>query len=273
VPKRIWLLQFLAAWGVKVIAKTRKFTLLATAFIALGLVVGGFLPLNLVTPQVVLASPDTLILRPESAGDSTELTPIGAPANWDCVDDVTLDGDGTYVYSDSNQFGSDLYNLANTSQTGSIHSVTVWAKVRGTVAGNNRARTVVKTNGVIYEGAAQDAATGYSDIFTFYDENPQTDDHWTWDEVNLLQAGCALKRAGPGEQTRCTQVWVVVDYADEYTLTVGGIVEPVNPLGLEATLAESATAVYTSVALWIGFAFILAIGGAGVLVFKRRRAH
>jgi len=207
-----------------VIARTRKLTLLAAALILPGLVLAGFVTLYPVTPQVVLASPDTIILRLESAGDSTALTPFpAATANWDCVDDVTSDGDSTYVYSASNQFASDLYNLANTSQTGGINSVTVWVKVRGTRAANNVAKTLVKTNGVIYEGAGQDVTTGYSDISRIYDENPQTNAAWTWDEVNLLQAGCALKRAGPTDTTRCTQVWVVVDYTpaqDEYTLTI-----------------------------------------------------
>jgi len=189
-----------------------------------GLVLAGFLNLHPVTPQVVLASPDTLVLRPDGSGDSTELTPFpAATANWDCVDDVTSDGDSTYVYSDSNHFGSDFYNFADTPQTGSIDSVTVWMKVRGTRAANNVAKTLIKTNGVISEGTAQDVTTGYSDISTVYDENPQSNAAWTWDEVNLLQAGCALKRSGRGDTTRCTQVWVVVESTptpDEYTLTI-----------------------------------------------------
>jgi len=204
-----------------VIARTRKLTLLATALIMTALVLAGFINLYPVTPQVVLASPDTLVLRPDGAGDSTELTPFPtATANWDCVDDVTSDGVSTYVYSDSKQFGSDFYNFANTSQTGSIDSVTVWMKVQGTRAANNVAKTLIKTNGVVYEGKRQDVTTGYSDISTVYDENPQSNAPWTWDEINLLQAGCALKRAGPSDTTRCTQVWVVVDYTDEYTLTI-----------------------------------------------------
>jgi len=241
-----------------VIAKTRKLTLLATAVIVLGLVVAGFLPLYLVTPQVVLASPDTLTLRPESAGDSTELTPFpAATANWDCVNEVTSDGDSTYVYTDSNQFRSDLYNVANTAQTGNINSVTVWAKVRGEKATNDVAKTLIKTNGVIYEGAPQDVTTGYSDISTSYYQNPQSTATWTWDEVNLLQAGCSLKRAGPGQQTRCTQVWVAVDYtppgpptvdavalyqSDESTLiTPGGSMDPQVEYAVKVTVTDSDT--------------------------------
>ena len=76
------------------IARTRKLTLLATALIVPGLVLAGLLNLYPVTPQVVLASPDTLVLRPDGPGDSTELTPFpAATANWDCVDDVTSDGE------------------------------------------------------------------------------------------------------------------------------------------------------------------------------------
>jgi len=53
-------------------------------------------------------------------------------------------------------------------------------------------------------------------------------------------------------------------------LPVGGIVEPVNPS--ELGTAPIATPEDTSVALWLGLAFILAIGG-GVLALRRRRAH
>ena len=171
-------------------------------------------------PSLVSASPDTLTLRPEAAGDEANLSPSGAANNWDCVDEVTSDDDTTYVLSDakSDTFQTDLYNLPDTtvSGKGKINSVTVHINAR---AGGNIAQTGaytrIKTNGATHNDSEITLTNTYTDYYTAYPTNPQTTNEWTWLEVNNLQAGVALRRSagtGGNKESRCTQVWVVVDY-------------------------------------------------------------
>jgi len=76
--------------------------------------------------------------------------------------------------------------------------------------------------------------------YTAYPTNPQSGNEWTWLEVNNLQAGVGLRRAagtGGNKESRCTQVWVVVDYTPatlesykEVThTTVWGTTDPYQP--------------------------------------------
>ncbi|HUV56647.1 MAG TPA: hypothetical protein VMV84_05375, partial [Dehalococcoidales bacterium] len=60
--------------------------------LALVLVLAAFIAL----PYLIEAAPDTVTIRPGSAGDETNLTP-NTGANWAAVDEATSDDDTTYV--------------------------------------------------------------------------------------------------------------------------------------------------------------------------------
>jgi len=174
--------------------------------------------LMLVLAFIMLPSPvhaDTLTLRPGSAGDEAVLTP-NTGANYAAVDEVSSDGDTTYVGTgNDNTWKHDLYNLPDTtvSGKGKINSVTVHINVKGTQAANQtNVYTRTKTNGTAYNGTAQQTGASYTEYSTQYTTNPQSSNEWTWGEVNALQAGVGMRRPKAGKESRCTQVWVVVDY-------------------------------------------------------------
>jgi len=168
-------------------------------------------------PQKAVA--DTATPRPGGAGDEANLDVFGATNNWEAVDEVTSDDDTTYVYTtDKDVYTTDLHNLDDVSLSGAINSVTVYIRSRSvdtpTQAG---AYTWIKTNGVSYSGSEITLTTSYADYSTVYADNPQTGSAWTWAEIDALQAGAGLrgsKTSGPELQreSRCTQVWVVIDY-------------------------------------------------------------
>ena len=165
---------------------------------------------------VVQASPgpDTVTLRPYGPGDETNLTIGGtspAPSNWESVDEATSDGDATYVEGGGSKYVTDLYSLADTSLTGKINSVAVHINCKGTQPGVG-ACTRIKTHGAARNGDDITLTTSYANYSTTYDINPETGEAWTWDEINALQAGVGLERPLSGEDSRCTQVWVDVDY-------------------------------------------------------------
>jgi hypothetical protein len=155
----------------------------------------------------------SITLLPNAAGDLTNLSLSGAPTNWQATN--TDDTDTSYVYGTGGSFAGDLYNLNDTSQTGTIDNVVVYIKVRGTISSSGPggvAETSIKTGGVTFNGAGVNVTTSYQTFSTTYTVNPQTSSAWTWAQINSLQAGVQLQKPGGGESTRATYVWVVVNY-------------------------------------------------------------
>jgi hypothetical protein len=185
--------------------KCRRLIRLAAA-LAVGIVL--LLPLS--------ADALTSALRPNAAGDEALLTPVGAAANWDAVDEVTADEGTTYVASANSQtYSTDLYNIPDVTASGrgKINSVTVYFRARAEATPSQvSAYTRIKTNAVAYDGTAVTLLTTYADYSTSYTTNPQTTAEWTWLEINNLQIGVGLRRAKGGSLSLATQVWVVVDY-------------------------------------------------------------
>ena len=163
-----------------------------------------------VTTTTTLAA---LILRPNGPGAETKLTryPGTGEANWQDVDDVTSDGDSTYVYRDGG-WEKDLYTLTDVSGSGTISSVTVWARVRQMLPpqGTNL-RLRLRTGGTTYEGPELTTGNSYADYSQTWAINPKTGVAWTWADINALEAGVKINEGGGGNNTRVTQVWVQVN--------------------------------------------------------------
>jgi hypothetical protein len=149
------------------------------------------------------------VLRPNGVGSSTRLTPYGAPTDWQCVNDSgNGDGDATYVYSTSNGWRDDTYQIQNhTSESGTILNVTVNIRVRS-AGGTGQAMTEIRTYNTVYSGAQNTLTTSYTLYSTTYSTNPFTGNAWTWGEIDALEAGARLRATG----SRCTQVWIEVEY-------------------------------------------------------------
>lgn len=67
--------------------------------------------------DVLIPVPDTIIYRPDAAGDKAEITNQfpDSGAHWDKVDEDTADGDNTYIATDDNKWKKDLYNIPDHS--------------------------------------------------------------------------------------------------------------------------------------------------------------
>jgi uncharacterized membrane protein len=171
------------------------------------------------SPLFIEAAPDTVTIRPGSAGDETNLTP-NTGANWAAVDEATSDNDTTYVGTTNDSYLTDLYNLPDVSVSGKgkINSVTAYINARAiSTPEQPSAYTRIKTNNTTDDGTAQTLTTSYLPYNTAYTTNPQSGNEWTWAEINALQAGVGLQRTkSTGKlaerESRCTQVWVVIDY-------------------------------------------------------------
>lgn len=180
--------------------------------------------------HLILSSPDGNILRPvdirndvetlrpNAAGDET-LIPDQYPDStfhWDKVDEVVADNDATYVQftptaEAERQYATDLYAIPNPSLAGVINSVTVYICHKAQYANMwSFPFVALKTHGVVY-AYEKSAVTTYTLFNEELAVNPNTSSAWTWDEINDLQIGVKLA-GGSSQWSRCTQVYVEVDY-------------------------------------------------------------
>jgi hypothetical protein len=161
----------------------------------------------------ISASPATIILRPNGPGDSTQLYQYPTTGeNWEKVDDGIPDGDATYVYIIEDN-ALDLYAIEDPPiNIGIINSVTIYAYCRKE-RGSPDLYICIRTHGTTYEFGPYGLSPGYEYYSSILTTNPYTNQPWTWDEINDLQAGVRLDASkGKNWEARCTQLYVVVDY-------------------------------------------------------------
>jgi len=158
-----------------------------------------------------------LIIRPTGVGNTTDLTPYGETNNWECVDEVSSDGDTTRVYpSGLPNTEYDTYQMANhTSETEPITNVRVHVVAEKITTGggaNDATRTVLRSGGTDYYGSSE-TLTGdtYIEYYTDYSQNPADTEDWEWADIDALEAGIELYGHGT-VSPRGTQVFVTITY-------------------------------------------------------------
>jgi len=160
----------------------------------------------------------TQILRPNGVGAETNIAgqyPTSGE-HWDKVDEATPDDSVTYVRHNLTSFATDTYALPAGGGVGDIDKVTVYARCYGISGNYNYAKTVIRTHSTLYEGTEHNLTSGWENLSTEYQLNPNTSQPWTWAEIGALEAGVALKSSSSGEFFAiCTQVYVEVSYHTE----------------------------------------------------------
>jgi hypothetical protein len=161
----------------------------------------------------VNASPDTVTLNPNGNGSYIEWTLVDS-THWGATSDSS---DATFVQTVDN-VKMEQVHLADTSQTGTINSVTAYARALAYGSGTSEQFKIRwDTHAVLYESGAKSvsrsAFTNYNEIRTV---NPYTSAAWTWTEVNALQIGARATNLAADEDISVSKFWAVVDY------TVGG---------------------------------------------------
>ena len=166
----------------------------------------------------------TETLRPNAAGDEENLSTVvgdGSGTHYAAVDEATADEDTSYVEcSGFNQgWQRDLYNIANHSAgSETINSVTVYARCKGiNTISQTSLKIAIKTGGTVYEGNEETVTLSYANYSKQWTTNPNTGSAWTWTEIDALQAGINMREPDSWDKTRCTQVYVEVDYTPAVT--------------------------------------------------------
>lgn len=128
------------------------------------------------------------VIRPNGAGASTGWTASGAATNWDCVNDLTPDGDTTRVTATA-AATSDLYEMENVDTDDTILGAQLLVSARRTDEGFATLAALLRHAAATTELTTRGLATSYfyrnRECFT---EMPNSD-ALTDANVNALQAG------------------------------------------------------------------------------------
>lgn len=182
----------------------------------------------------------TETLRPDAPGDECNISDeigVDCPNHYQNVDEVDTDEDTTKNRSASIAYERDFYNVVDHSVgSGTINHITVYARCKGNyevlwaslkiAIKSGTGEGVPDTPNESVEKTITTSFTNYSNQWT---TNPATTAAFTWDEIDRLQIGIALKYCADDPanmHSDCTQVYVVVDYTAEdgnVTVTPGTI--------------------------------------------------
>jgi len=194
--------------------------------------------LAVLIPTGAPAMANASTLSPSADGTTLQLYPSTGTTHYNLVSDSN---DGTFVWDNPVSWETDIYNLSDLSPAGNIVSVVVWMRtsaefVAYAATHQPSARTVLRVEGVDYYGAEETppSVSGYTyaEYGTTYTTVPGTSRAWNWTDINNLQAGVSLRKAGDtlvypstftGAQTRCSKVWVVVNYQPLPTLSINDV--------------------------------------------------
>jgi len=157
-------------------------------------------------PNAAQAATETL--RPNAAGDETNLIPMGGSINWQMVDEESYDDYGTYVRTGSATYLRDLYNLPTPSGSSVTNSVNVHIRCIGA---GGFVKIAIKSDTTVTEGGEIALTGSWADYSYQWNKNPADNKDWTWSDIDNLQIGLAARYPG-GAQPQCTQAYVEVDY-------------------------------------------------------------
>jgi len=186
--------------------------------------------------QIVTASsredvskPHHLILRPN--GDCvTDLFCVPSDVeHYTVVDDEESNGDTDYVFTyPSSSYVNDTFDFADhTSETREIMSVSICAWVRRGGALDdygipNRCKFIVRNETVNYSPELMVLGGNWDIVSYSFSENPETNQPWTWEDIDNLKAGIAFMGT-MWTFMACTQLYIDVDYRvyeDQYTISL-----------------------------------------------------
>lgn len=185
-------------------------------------------------------------LRPNAAGDETSI-PSQYPdsgSHYDKVDEELADNDLTYVglTMGRKEWFRDLYNLPVSSGSGGINKIKVYFRCKNTLGDYPayfKARASVKSGTTVADGDVEGLRlTSYSDFSMEWATNPDDGKAWEWSDIDGLQIGVSLYADAYPTETRCTQVYVEIDYTPtpEHIITVDS--EPIKGVPVTISKAE-----------------------------------
>ncbi len=127
-------------------------------------------------------------VKPNGAGSSTQLTPVGSGSNWQNVDEIPASA-ADYNYS-TTPGHRDLYTMEDVGiGTVTVFGVQVTAFANKTDTTTRQVKPLLKSGATVYPGAAKTLSVTPGPVTTLFQTNPATSAQWTPAEVNAIEAG------------------------------------------------------------------------------------
>ena len=165
------------------------------------------------SPTIGVSS--TLVLTPNAAGDSTELTP-SANTNWECAASF---GNSSTIYRTGAVANTltDLYNIANPSVSGTISKIAVFIQCKKVHSSANvLAREVIKIGGTEYTGDDNTLTTSAKWYSYEWELNPDDSSAWEFSDINDLQIGVEIEYEDTSAwNAACYTVYAIVYYDED----------------------------------------------------------
>ena len=113
-------------------------------------------------------------------------------------------------------YETDTYAMADPPPSScTITQVTVYGRAqKTTIFITGGVKMVLRTGGFDYVGSAHSVGNSWTDVSETWVNNPSTGLPWTWSDITSLEGGVSLVSTSPWFATKCTQVWVEVDYTN-----------------------------------------------------------
>lgn len=176
-------------------------------------------------------------LRPNGAGNETAI-PYQSPtfaSHFDKVNETVADDASTTVWTDYASYTRDLYALPAHTNYGVISNIKVIFRGMTTDNEIGYMKPAIRIGGVTYDGDEVNFS-GISNWQTFdetWTQHP-IGGAWTWANIDDLEIGVSVIGDG-NTNTFCTQVYVEVNYTEQWTGTINGVDNPDEICGVAAT--------------------------------------
>jgi len=173
------------------------------------------LVLPVVHSQPIMAATDEII-RPDGAGNYTQWTP-SAGSNWQNVKEVTADDGTTYNEKAGNLDYKDSFSFGNTSGSGTINYVRIYARYYSTHA-EGAWTLFFRISGTDYysSNCTQPSVASWQDDYKQWATNPNTSSAWQWAELDAIEAGYRQRYGGSYMTAVYTQIYIEVNYTQLY---------------------------------------------------------
>jgi hypothetical protein len=140
----------------------------------------------------ILGDCRAVCLFPNASGSSTQFTPIGAPTNWQCVSELSEDGDTTYVFGGTVS-NKDLYNHTPTpATTNQVLGAQLCGVMRKDDTGTRVGANTVLSGATAQDGASNSLTLNYAGYRDILETDPATGIAFTKAGIDAMQIGAKI---------------------------------------------------------------------------------
>lgn len=131
-------------------------------------------------------------VKPNANGTYQSFAVTGATQHYDAVDDVTPDGDTTYL-STNTVGATETEQFEDIALTGTVRGVLQLAFVRKDDAGARQACLICRSGAADYEGPTENLSNTYTYLKQLRETDPATGALWTVSGLNAAEFGVRMK--------------------------------------------------------------------------------